>query len=63
MDSISIKGASNVAKLVESLSSLEVQILISVDDFQAHKEAEERHFMVEVVYPQYSGEQFTKVTE
>ena len=61
MDTLSIKSAANVAKLIESISDTTVQVLVSVDDFQACQPPEKRHYSVDIVYPEFSGESFEKV--
>ena len=62
MDRLSIKGASNIAKLVEAVSNNEVQILITLDDYQAQKDPEERYYTVDIIDPR-SGEGFERIEE
>jgi len=63
MDSLSIKGIENVAKFIDSVSDSVVQVLVSIDEFQTSKPNDERFYTVEIVFPNYSGEYFEKVTE
>jgi hypothetical protein len=64
MERLSIKGAINVGKLLESISTDEIQVLISLDEFQSIKPKDsEKHYTVEIIYPNFSGEHFEKVSE
>ncbi len=61
MVSLSIKGPANVAKILAAVSNDEVQVLITLDDFQANKvDPEAKYYTVEIVDPR-SGDYFEKV--
>jgi len=63
MNDLSIKGATNVAKFIESISDTSMQTLVSLDGFQAGKEPSERFYTVEVIYPELEGGFFQAVEE
>ena len=52
MDRLSIKGSENLKQLINSVSDSEVQILITLDEYQSQKELQEKYYSVEIVYPQ-----------
>lgn len=56
---LSIKSLKKVTKILEALDNQESQVLISLDSFQAQKPKKEKHYSVDIVYPQY-GEIFRK---
>jgi len=58
---LSIKSSINVGKLVEAVSDTEVQILISVDSYQAQMKPEDRHYSIEILYPEHEGKIFQEV--